>query len=499
VLNTRIRTAPAVLALAALMLAAPGPAAETSEVWFEATLGGDAMGYLHETVVRGEDGQLTTMVESDYTMRRGQDLVAIKGIDEWVESADGLPLSYRQTRKMAVETLELEVTVAPDRLRLRKSDGTDAMFSTVPHDGDFLFPRAVEALHVAKGLVPGTEYSFKAFDPDFEEITTYEVLVVGEERLDILGEARDATRLVLTSELYEGMEFIEWRSKDGALLREEAPDFGTARQLTSSDAAMREKEAADILAVSRIATNVALRSAGDVDDALYEIWVEGDDVSNFIIEDLRQKIEGTTDRGVLLRVSRVVPEPGTTMKFPVRSTPMKDYLDGNPLMQTWYPRLLGTAAKQVWGSEHDTWTGASQIESWVYEKIEDKGMGVAFASAREVLERLSGDCSEHAILMAAMTRAVSIPTKVVSGVVHTNGEFAYHMWIEVWTGEGWFALDPTIGAGSVDATHIKLAESAIPGGRVAELSLGIMRYFNRLGVNIVEYTAGGDTVGTPAQ
>jgi hypothetical protein len=457
------------------------------------------MGYLHEMVVTGTDGQLTTTLESDFTMRRGGDLVAVKGIDEWVESADGLPLSYRQTRKMAVETLELEVTVGPDRLRLRKSDGRDAMFSSVTHDGDFLFPGAIKALHASKGFVPGTEYSFKTFDPDFEEITTYHVRVVGEEQLDILGEARDATKLVLTSELYEGMEFIEWRARDGELLREEVPEMGTSRQLTSSEAALKEKEAADILSVSRVATNVALRSAGDVDDALYEIWVDGGDVSDFLIEDLRQRVEGTTDRGVLLRVSRVVPEPGTTIMFPVRSTPLKDYLDGNPLMQTWYPRLLGTAAKQVWGSEQDTWKGATQIEKWVHEKIEDKGMGVAFASAREVLERLSGDCSEHAILMAAMTRAVSIPTKVVSGVVHTNGEFAYHMWIEVWTGEGWFALDPTIGAGSVDATHIKLAESAIPGGRVAELSIGLMRYFNRLGINVVEYTVDGETVRTPAQ
>jgi hypothetical protein len=34
---------------------------------------------------------------------------------------------------------------------------------------------------------------------------------------------------------------------------------------------------------------------------------------------------------------------------------------------------------------------------------------------------------------------------------------------------------------------------------VAELSVGIMRYFNRLGINVVEYTADGDTVSTPAQ
>ena len=73
------------------------------------------------------------------------------------------------------------------------------------------------------------------------------------------------------------------------------------------------------------------------------------------------------------------------------------------------------------------------------------------------------------------------------------------MWVEVWTGEAWHALDPTIGEGSVDATHIKLAESAIPGGRVAELSLGILRVFNRLGIRVIEYTVDEETVRAPAQ
>ena len=498
-MNTWRRTAPAALALAVAVFVSPALAQDSGDIWFEATLAGAPMGHVHETVIDGEDGRTTTTLESDFTMRRGTDLVAIKGLDEWVESSDGRPVSYRQTRKMAVETLELEVTVGPDRLRLRKSDGRDAVFSTVTYEGDFLFPRAIEAFHVSQGFVPGSRYSFQTFDPDFEEITTVDVRVEGVETLDVLGESRDVTKLVLTSDLYEGLEFFEWRSSDGALWREEVPGVETARERTSSDVALRERKAADILVVSTVQTNVALRSTREVDEALYEIWVEGEDISEFLIEDLRQRVEGTTDRGVLLRVSREVPEPGTTIKFPIRSTPMKDYLDGNHLMQTWYPRLLGTAAKQMWDTDNDSWEGSLQIENWVYRMIEDKGLGVAFASAREVLERLSGDCSEHAILMAAMTRAVSIPTKVVSGVVHSNGEFAYHMWVEVWTGEGWYALDPTIGAGSVDATHIKLAESAIPGGRVAELSLGLMRVFNRLGINFVEYTTGGETVRTPAQ
>ena len=115
-MNTWTRSAPAALAVAAALLASAAPAEDLGDAWFEASLAGAAMGYMHETVVRDADGQVTTTVESDFTMRRGEDLVSVKGVDEWVESPDGQPLSYRQTRKMAVETLDLGPVEPPPRL-----------------------------------------------------------------------------------------------------------------------------------------------------------------------------------------------------------------------------------------------------------------------------------------------------------------------------------------------------------------------------------------------
>jgi hypothetical protein len=81
-LNTWTRTAPAALAVAAVLLSLPAMADEFSDTWFEATLAGAAMGYLHETVVADDDGQMTTTLESDFTMRRGESLVAVKGLPE---------------------------------------------------------------------------------------------------------------------------------------------------------------------------------------------------------------------------------------------------------------------------------------------------------------------------------------------------------------------------------------------------------------------------------
>ena len=487
-------TTQALLVVAALVVACAAHAEPLSEVWFEATLVNAPVGYSHATVVVRDDGAIVTTVESDFTMRRGDEVVSVRGTDEWVETDGGTPVSYSQTRKMAIETLELDVTVEPEGLRLRKSDGRDAVFSTLENQDGLLFPRAVEVLHASKGFVTGSEYSYLAFDPDFHKISVFDVRVVGPENLEIMGETRELFRLVVVPEVYDGVEVLEWRDREGRLWREEIPSFETSLQRTTEDVASREREAGDILAVSMIESNCSIAVPHTVDDALYEVWVDGGDVTEVLIEDSRQVVEGTTERGVLLRVRRMTPEEGTTVIFPIRSTPLKDYLDGNPIMQTWYPRLLGTAARSVWGAQQDTWQGAMQIERWVYDNIDNKGMGTAFASAWEVMERLSGDCSEHAVLMAAMCRAVGIPAKLASGVVHYQGEFAYHMWVEVWTGENWFALDPTVGAGSADATHIKLAESSVPGGSVAELSLGIMKVFNRLGIRVVEYTVGENTV-----
>jgi len=56
----------------------------------------------------------------------------------------------------------------------------------------------------------------------------------------------------------------------------------------------------------------------------------------------------------------------------------------------------------------------------------------------------AGDCNEHAVLLAALGRAVGVPTRLVAGVVYVDGAFLYHAWCEVWLGE-WVAVDPAFG------------------------------------------------------
>jgi transglutaminase-like putative cysteine protease len=82
------------------------------------------------------------------------------------------------------------------------------------------------------------------------------------------------------------------------------------------------------------------------------------------------------------------------------------------------------------------------------------------------MESRQGDCTEHAVLTAALCRAVGIPAEVVSGVAYveqfmgTTQSFGGHAWARAWVSGQWIGLDAAFagtGRGGFDAGHITLA------------------------------------------
>ena len=121
-----------------------------------------------------------------------------------------------------------------------------------------------------------------------------------------------------------------------------------------------------------------------------------------------------------------------------------------------------------------------------------KNFAIAFAPASEVARNLSGDCSEHAVLAAAMCRAVGIPSRVAVGLLYVDNEsqqlkgFGYHVWHEVYVNQRWVALDSSWDQSSVDATHIKLADTSLEGVAPFEAFLPIARIQGKLEIDPIE-------------
>ena len=85
---------------------------------------------------------------------------------------------------------------------------------------------------------------------------------------------------------------------------------------------------------------------------------------------------------------------------------------------------------------------------------------LGYASAEEALRTRSGDCTEYAVLLAALARARNIPARVSYGLVYADrfsgkkDVFSPHAWVQAWTGTRWESYDA--GIGEFDATHLAL-------------------------------------------
>ena len=136
----------------------------------------------------------------------------------------------------------------------------------------------------------------------------------------------------------------------------------------------------------------------------------------------------------------------------------------------------------------DPWQKAQRINHWVFQNMKDKNFEVAFAAANEVARDLSGDCTEHSVLAAAMCRAVGIPARVAIGLIYVDKQdgFGFHMWNEVYVNQRWVALDPSWDQSTVDAVHIKLNDSSLEGVSPFEAFLPVVRVMGKLQIEPLE-------------
>jgi hypothetical protein len=86
---------------------------------------------------------------------------------------------------------------------------------------------------------------------------------------------------------------------------------------------------------------------------------------------------------------------------------------------------------------------------------------LGYFTAIDALRDRSGDCSEVAVLLAAVARASGIPARIAGGLVYSDrfsgkkDVFSPHVWVQTWNGTGWVSYDAALDG--FDATHIAIS------------------------------------------
>ena len=133
---------------------------------------------------------------------------------------------------------------------------------------------------------------------------------------------------------------------------------------------------------------------------------------------------------------------------------------------------------------------AEAMRAFVFEYVSDASLDVPFATASETARTRAGDCSEHAVLLAALLRAADIPARVASGLVYVDqfagaeGIFGWHMWTQAIVDGKWIDLDATLPVRH-HAGHIITNVSNLAGGMGSDQG-SMLALIGNLEIEIIE-------------
>ncbi len=312
-------------------------------------------------------------------------------------------------------------------------------------------------------LKPGKTLRYSVFDPVGGAPASITLTVGPLETVDLPGGARSAYRVEQT---YQSSHFDLWVEPGGEVVKEQGPlGLTIVREIdaASAIAGVDPHQGLDLASAAAIPVSKKIDSPRSVQHLSMRLAGITPDAA--LSSPPRQRLDGNR-----VTIEREPAAAIRTFQLPEREPRFADDLRATPFLQVDDPRIQKLAAEIVAGST-DARTAAERIVAWVHDHLK-KVPTVSIPNAVQVLDLGQGDCNEHAVLAAALTRAAGLPTRIASGAVYLAadgdgpGAFYYHAWNEVWLGD-WTAVDATFGQFPADATHLKLAT----GGPEGDMSL----------------------------
>ncbi len=135
---------------------------------------------------------------------------------------------------------------------------------------------------------------------------------------------------------------------------------------------------------------------------------------------------------------------------------------------------------------------AEQLRAFVHEYILEKVSDVAFATASETARTRRGDCTEHAVLLAALLRGHGIPARVAEGLVYTAdyaGEhhvFVWHMWTQALLEGRWVDLDATLSGQPIHAGYVLTGVSSLTDRHTPAKMATTLKLVGNLEIDVLE-------------
>ncbi len=459
-------------------LLAGSVAAEPDTLRFVVRVGGQQVGALDETRTVLPDGSVRTEERTDLRIQRGADSVRIVQKAVWLEERDGW------LRRLDLIREGLGPTPWRDSIHRdgngwirERSRGGDPLTDTLA-GGGLVGPYGIDR------LIGGVAATVTVRTIDSEELapSTVRIERVAEDTLSSLQGEIPCSVYSLRDSARSGTESRQWRDGGGRLLRETEPSLGWSLERIDLSPAEFESGTLDALAWKSIPVSGNPPDTGPCEFLLLaEGEVESGSESAAPIPDGGgvEISPGTEAGSWRVRVPRETPNPtvGEDRARWIADPQLRPYLEEGLLVDARDPMVRAFADAASRGAANPT-EEALRLERAVHARIAVRDLGTVFATASQTLRAGRGDCTEHAVLLAACCRARGIPARLVAGFVPLNDRTVFHLWTEVYLG-GWVSLDATRGTGSADPCAVPLRRWAQPEDGMRDLEEPIRRLAGR--------------------
>lgn len=383
---------------------------------------------------------------------------------------------------------------ADSTLELNVNSGGQTQRMSLAVDPGVLLDAAVPIrLAAGNNLQVGRTFRTRIFNPSAMSEQDVELRIAAHDTLIVPDSARwkdnrwhissyDTIPVWEVEQTMGGITVSSWVDEDGHLVKAES-DMGYSLERTAyelADQAWRKGRSEGSLAsgYGAVIERTAIAANADLsrvtEAAQLRVQLRGVSLSGFDLSGGRQELRGDT-----LIITR---EPASallaTYRLPYRAGgEIARELVSEPLIQANDPAIVRTAREIAAGTD-DPAVLARRLNDWVYRELK-KDITLSVPSAVQVLAARQGDCNEHTVLYVALARALGLPTRTAAGLVHVRGRFYYHAWPEVWLGNQWVAVDPTLGQYPADASHLRF----IVGGLARQVEL--IRLIGKLQLDVV--------------
>lgn len=436
----------ALIALPLLARATP-----PAEQWFTVLLDGRKIGRF-ESTRRVDGGRVETTQRLEITLERAGMRVSLGANESALETVDGKPLSFRSSSRLSGTESSIEGTLKGKTLHVvTRTAGSEAQ-RDLPWPTGALLPEGQRLANLKAGLAPGTRHSIPAFQPSSLDVAET-VTVVGEKQEVDLPGGRLTLSLVEQDINLPGAptRMRSWVDSDQTLYKMTMPMMGVELTLLACDraCATAPNQGSDVFAQTLVKAPRALDHAELVGTLRYTLAPRNDG-KPLNLPDTDEQLVVRSGNDLVVTVRRNGRARGT-------DKPVDDDRRANDWLQSDAPEIV-TLAKRAVGDARTPRARMQRVETFVRGFIRNKNLGVGYASALEVVRNPEGDCTEHAVLVAALGRALGIPTRVVDGLAYAPGFagkqqiFVPHAWTQAWVDGRWESFDAALDG--FDAGHI---------------------------------------------